>query len=69
MALPDNLHILVDDLAPRLDSLNLSGDDQEAYSTMLCRLENQADREDPDFKIVVECVTYSSRYSVSKHAA
>lgn len=71
MALPDNLHLLVEDLAGRLESLNLSGDDQEAYSTMLCRLENQTDRAAPNYAIVVECVAYFSRYSVSStsHAA
>lgn len=71
MVLHDNLHALVDELAARLESLNLSGDEQEAYSTMVCRLENQADREVPDYKIVVECVAYFSRYSVSSasHAA
>jgi hypothetical protein len=44
MANTKNLHKLVEGFAARLDALNLFGDEQEAYSTMLCRLENQADR-------------------------
>jgi hypothetical protein len=66
-----DLHTLVEDFAARLESLNLSGDDQEEYSTMLCRLENQADREEPNYAIIVERVAYFGRYSVSSapHAA
>jgi len=71
MATSTDLHTLVDELAARLEALNLSGDDQEEYSTMLCRLENQADREEPDDTVVVECVAYFGRYRVSSapHAA
>jgi hypothetical protein len=31
---------------------------------MLCRLENQADREEPNYTIIVECVAYFSRFGV-----
>jgi hypothetical protein len=71
MATANNLYTLVDDFAARLESLKLNGDDQAAYSTMLCRLESQADREESNYAIVVECVAYFGRYSVSSapHAA
>ena len=71
MATSPDLHALVDDFAARLETLNLSGDDQEEYSTMLSRLENQADRAEPNYAIVVECVAYLGRYSVTSatHAA
>jgi hypothetical protein len=71
MATATDLHSLVDEFAARLETLNLSGDDQEEFSTMLCRLENQADREEPNYAIVVECVAYFGRFDVSSapHAA
>jgi hypothetical protein len=56
-----DLHALGDDFDARLETLNLSGDDQEQYSTMLCRLENQADQQEPNHTIVVECVAYFGR--------
>ena len=65
MATSTDLHTLVDEFAARLETLNLSGDDQEEFSTMLSRLENQADREEPNYAVVVECVAYFGRYSVS----
>jgi hypothetical protein len=71
MATSTDLNALVDEFAARLETLNLGGDDQEEYSTMLCRRENQADRDEPDDAIVAECVFYFGRYSVSStpHAA
>jgi hypothetical protein len=70
MATATDLHTLVDEFAARLETLNLSGDDQEEFSTMLSRLENQADREEPNYA-VVECVAYFGRFAVSSapHAA
>jgi hypothetical protein len=56
-----NLHALVEGLAARLEWLNLSGDDQEEFSTMLCRLEDQADQDQPNHAIVEECVAFLSR--------
>jgi hypothetical protein len=71
MATATDLHTLVDEFAARLETLKLSGDDQEEYSTMLSRLENQVDRDEPNYAIVVECVAYFGRYSVTSatHAA
>ena len=62
MATLTDLNSLVQEFADRLESLQLDGDEQEEYSTMLCRLEDQADRSDPNYAIVVECVNYLSRY-------
>jgi len=64
MATTTDLHALVDGLATRLETLHLSGDDQVEFSTMLWRLENQADREEPNYAIVVECVAYFGRFDV-----
>jgi hypothetical protein len=71
MAIATDLHAIVDEFAERLETLELSGDDQEEYSTMLSWLENQADREEPNGAIVVECVAHFERYGVSSspHAA
>jgi hypothetical protein len=71
MAIATDLRALVEELAARLESINLNGDDQEEYSSMLCRLENQADREEPNYAIVVECVAYFGRDGVisATHAA
>ncbi len=61
MAFATDLNALVDDYAARLETLNLTGDDQEEYSTMLCRLENQVGREHPDQAIIEECASFLSR--------
>lgn len=61
MAIATDLHALVDEYAARLETLNLTGDDQEEYSTMLCRLENHVDREHPDQTIIEECASFLSR--------
>jgi hypothetical protein len=70
VALSD-LQQLVEDFSADLERLNLSGDDQEAYSTMLCRLENQVDSGEPNWSIVEECRVYLERFRVSStsHAA
>jgi hypothetical protein len=71
MAIAADLHAIVDEFAARLETLDLSGDDQEEYSTMLSWLENRADREESNGAIVVECVAYFGRYGVRSgpHAA
>ena len=62
MSITTNLHALVEDYAAKLGTLNLSGDDQEAYSTLLSWLENQADRDEPNWTIVEECRAYLDQY-------
>ncbi len=62
MALLTDFENLVDEFASRLDSLQLDGDEQEEYSAILNRLENQVDRERPNYQIVVECARYLARF-------
>lgn len=59
-----DLHAVVEAFAAQLETLELTGDDLEAYSTMLCRLENQADHDEPNWMIVEECRAYLDRFSV-----
>jgi len=62
MAIPSDLHALVERLAARIEVLSLGGEDQEEYSTVLSRLEDQADRAEPDWKIVEECLAYLDHF-------
>jgi hypothetical protein len=62
MALLTDFDHVVDGFARRLESLDLTGDEQEEYSTVLNRLENQVDREQPNYAIVVECARYLSQF-------
>jgi len=62
MALLTDFENIVDDFARRLETLQLDGDEQEDYSAMLNRLENQVDRERPNYQIVVECARYLARF-------
>lgn len=41
------LNALVEELAAAIPELNLDGDEQEEYSTMLLRLQNQVETEEP----------------------
>lgn len=59
-----NLHTLVERFAARIEVLHLSGHHQEEYSTMLRRLEEQAERRHPDSNIVDECLAYLDRFTV-----
>ena len=65
MAILTDLYTQVQAFSDRLQTLNLSGDEQEEYSTMLCRLEDQVDRGELNYAIVVECVSYLSTYAVT----
>ena len=47
MAIPSDIHFLVDKCEARIEALELSGEEQEEYSTMLCWLEDQIDRKEP----------------------
>ena len=57
-----DLQVLVDKNAAALPNLNLEGDDQEEYSTMLLWLQNQLETGEPSAKIVGECLRYFKRY-------
>jgi hypothetical protein len=53
-----DLQILVDKHAAALPDLNLDGDEQEEYSTMLLWLQNQVETSEPSEKIVDQCLDY-----------
>lgn len=44
-----------------IPDLNLDGDEQEEYSTMLLRLQNQVETGEPSEWIVNECLEYFER--------
>lgn len=56
-----DLNLLVDKYAALLPQLNLDGDDQEEYSTMLLRLQNQVETGEPSEAIVNETVEWLTR--------
>ena len=53
-----NLSALVEQLAVAIPDLNLTGDEQEEYSTMLSRLQDQVESGEPSVAIVHECLNY-----------
>ncbi len=64
METPSDLYPLVDQFAARIEALNLGGDAQEEYSTFLHRLEDQADRLEPNWDIVEECLVHLRHFEV-----
>jgi hypothetical protein len=56
-----DLNALVERLAAAIPDLNLDGDDQEEYGTMLLRLQNQVETGQPSEWIVNECLEYFKR--------
>ena len=56
-----DLTSLVERLAAAIPDLNLDGDEQEEYSTMLLWLQNQVETGEPSERIVNECLMYFSR--------
>jgi len=50
-----DLHLLVDKYVEALPHLNLDGDEQEEYSTMLLCLQNQIEGGTPNPKTVGHC--------------
>ena len=52
------LTALVERFAAAIPDLNLGGDEQEEYSTMLLRLQYQAETGQPSEAIVNECLDY-----------
>lgn len=57
-----DLHVLVNKYAAALPDLNLDGDEQEEYSTMLLWLQNQVETGEPSEKIVRQCLDYFARF-------
>jgi len=48
--------------AAALSKLNLDGDEQEEYSTMLLGLQNQVETGEPTERIVQQCLEYFGRF-------
>jgi hypothetical protein len=59
-----DLTLIVEQYAAALPFLGLDGDEQEEYSTMLLRLQNQVELGDPSEWIVNECLKYLARFGL-----
>jgi hypothetical protein len=57
-----DLTVLVAKFAAAIPHLNLDGDVQEEYSTMLLCLQNQVETAEPSERIVNECLAYFKRF-------
>jgi hypothetical protein len=57
-----DLSTLVERLAREISNLNLDGDEQEEYSTMLLWLQNQVEAGEPSSQIVQKCLAYFARF-------
>ena len=62
--MPNNVELsaLVERLAAGLPKLNLEGDEQEEFSTMLLWLQNQVETGEPSEQIVRQCLEYFERF-------
>ena len=62
--MPNNaeLSALIERLAAALPKLNLDGDKQEEYSTMLLWLQNQVETGEPSERVVRQCLEYFGRF-------
>jgi len=56
------LNALIERYAAALLKLNLEGDEQEEYSTMLLWLQNQVETGEPSERIVHQCLEYFGRF-------
>ena len=63
-----DLHLLVDKYAALLPELDLDGDDQEEYSTVLLQLQNQVEGGTPNMIYVDRCLAWLARYDVQAQA-
>ena len=57
-----DLNALVKKFAAAIPNLNLDGDEQEEYSTMLLWLQNQIETGEPSEAIVNECLDWFRRW-------
>lgn len=57
-----DLHLLVDRYAALLPELNLDADEQEEYSTMLLRLQNQVEGGTPNETFVDRRLAYLEKF-------
>jgi hypothetical protein len=58
-----DLYKLIESFAAAIPDLNMDGDEQEEYSTMLLRLQNQVELGEPDMAIVSDCLDWLNRFS------
>jgi hypothetical protein len=56
-----DLTTLVEKFAAAIPNLNLDGDEQEEYSTMLLWLQNQVETGEPSEAMVDRCLAYFKR--------
>lgn len=56
-----DLHLLVDKYATLLPELELDGDEQEEYSTMLLWLQNQVEGGTPNPTFIDQCLAWLDR--------
>ena len=63
MPILTDLGTLIERFAAAIPDLGLDGDEQEEYSTMLLRLQNQVETGEPNDAIVRECVDWLNRFS------
>ncbi len=57
-----DLNSLVEKFAGALSKLNLEGEEQEEYSTMLLWLQNQVETGEPSEAIVQQCLEYFRQF-------
>lgn len=57
-----DLSTLIQEFAAAIPDLNLTGDEQEEYSTVLAWLQSTVDTGDPNPRIANECIEYLRRY-------
>ena len=62
--MPNNVELsaLVERLSARLPKLNLEGDEQEEFSTMLLWLQNQVETGEPSERSARQCLEYFGRF-------
>ena len=58
-----DLHLRVDKFAGALPDLNLTGDEQGEYSTMLLWLQNQVEGGTPNQTFVDQCLDWLERFT------
>ena len=58
-----DLYLVVDRFAIQLPKLNLDGEDQEEYSTVLLQLQNQVEGGTPNPKVVEKCLSSLEQFT------
>lgn len=69
MATLTDLNSLVEQYAAAIPSLNLDGDEQEEYSTILLTLQNTVETGEPNERIVKECLSHLRRFEARVSAS